>query len=78
MAALALSPDEPTTLFNMALLAEDLGDPRLAVRRYQRVLSVAPGLADAHHRLSTLYQTIGDRNAARRHLQHYRRLMRRH
>jgi hypothetical protein len=78
MAALALSPDEPTTLFNMALLAEDLGDQRLAVRRYQRVLSVTPGLADAHHRLSTLYQTIGDRDAARRHLQHYRRLMRRH
>ncbi|MFN8599120.1 MAG: tetratricopeptide repeat protein [Candidatus Binatia bacterium] len=78
MAALQLAPDEPTTLFNMALLAEDLGDPRLAVRRYQRVLSVAPDLADAHHRLSTLYQTLGDRDAARRHLQHYRRLMRRH
>lgn len=77
MAALALSPDEPTTLFNLALLAEDTGDPRLAVRRYQRVLSVAPDLADAHQRLGVLYQSLGDREASRRHLQHYRRLMRR-
>jgi tetratricopeptide (TPR) repeat protein len=77
LAALQLSPDEPTTLFNLALLAEDTGDPRLAVRRYQHVLSVAPDLADAHQRLSALYQSLGDRTAARRHLQHYRRLMQR-
>lgn len=77
MAALALSPDEPTTLFNLALLAEDQGQTRLAIRRYQHVLSVAPDLADAHHRLSSLYQALGDRAAARRHLQQYRRLMRR-
>ncbi|HEY8515245.1 MAG TPA: tetratricopeptide repeat protein [Candidatus Binatia bacterium] len=77
LAALALSPDEPTTLFNLALLAEDRGDLRLAVRRYQHVLNVAPDLADAHQRLSNLYLALGDRAAARRHLQQYRRLLRR-
>ena len=77
LAALQLAPDEPTTLFNLALLAEDQGQTRLAMRRYQHVLSVAPDLADAHHRLSSLYQSLGDRAASRRHLQQYRRLMRR-
>lgn len=77
LAALTLSPDEPTTLFNLALLAEDQGETRLAIRRYQHALSAAPGLADAHHRLSSLYQAIGNRAAARRHLLHYRRLLRR-
>lgn len=76
LAALALSPDEPATLFNLALLAEDQGQTRLAVRRYLRVLAVAPSLADAHHRLSSLYAALGDRAAARRHLQQYRRLLR--
>lgn len=75
LAALALSPDEPTTLFNLALLAEDRRDSRLAVRRYRRVLEVAPQLADAHQRLSALYQTLGDRAAAQRHRIQYRRLM---
>jgi len=77
LAALALSPDEPTTLFNLALLAEDQGQVRLAIRRYHHVLSVAPLLADAHHRLSSLYAALGDRAAARRHVQQYRRLLRR-
>ena len=77
LAALTLSPDEPTTLFNLALLAEDQGQIRLAIRRYQQVLSVATNLADAHHRLSSLYHGLGNRAAARRHLQHYRRLLRR-
>jgi tetratricopeptide (TPR) repeat protein len=77
LAALTLSPDEPTTLFNLALLAEDQGETRLAIRRYQHALSTAPGLADAHHRLASLYQSIGNRAAARRHLLHYRRLLRR-
>jgi tetratricopeptide (TPR) repeat protein len=78
LAALTLSPDEPTTLFNLALLAEDRGEQRLAIRRYHRALVSAPGLADAHHRLSSLYQALGDRAASRRHLLHYRRLLRRH
>ncbi|MEW6268175.1 MAG: tetratricopeptide repeat protein [Thermodesulfobacteriota bacterium] len=77
LAALVLSPDEPTTLFNLALLAEDQGQMRLAARRYQHVLSVAPELADAHQRLSNVYLVLGDRAAARRHLQQYRRLLRR-
>lgn len=77
LAALALAPDEPTTLFNLALLAEDQGQARLAVRRYLHVLSVAPDLGDAHQRLASLYLALGDRSAARRHLQQYRRLMRR-
>lgn len=77
LAALTLSPDEPTTLFNLALLAEDQGQTRLAIRRYQHVLSVAPGLADAHYRLNSLYQGLGNRAASRKHLQHYRRLLRR-
>jgi tetratricopeptide (TPR) repeat protein len=77
LAALALAPDEPTTLFNLALLAEDQGQTRLAIRRYQHVLVVAPGLADAHQRLGILYQALGDRGAARNHLSHYRRLLRR-
>lgn len=77
LAALTLSPDEPTTLFNLALLAEDQGQTRLAIRRYHHALAAAPGLADAHHRLSNLYQAIGERVAARRHLQRYRELLRR-
>ena len=75
--ALSLDPTEVNAAFNLAVIAEDRGDSRLAIRRYEHLLRIAPGSTDAHRCLARLHGARGDREAARRHTMLYRRLLRR-
>ncbi|MFM7734564.1 MAG: tetratricopeptide repeat protein, partial [Alphaproteobacteria bacterium] len=75
--ALSIDPTESNAAFNLAVLAEDRGDLRLAIRRYESMLRVAPESAEAHRCLARLHTARGDREAARRHSTLYRRLLRR-
>ena len=69
-------PRSGTAAFNLAILAENQGRARLAVRRYRQVLQIAPDMADAHQRLARLLAGLGDHVAARRHMRCYRELHR--
>ncbi len=73
---LAEHPDDLTATFNLAVALEDLGRSDEAVAGYQKALALDPGCADAHFNLSRLFEQQGQRMAALRHLQAYRRLTR--
>ena len=75
--ALALDENERTAAFNLALLAEDRSQPRIALKRYLRLIEIDPEHADAHHRLAFIYARVGRREAARRHTRLYREILRR-
>lgn len=72
--ALDAQPAHATAAFNLGIVLEDLGRPDEAARAYGQAVAADPGLADAHFNLSRLYEQAGDRAAALRHLQSYRRL----
>ena len=74
--SLTLDEEERTAAFNLALLAEDRSDTRLAVKRYLRVLEIDPDHTDSHHRLARLYSRLGRRESARRHTRLYREILR--
>lgn len=69
----ACGPD-PVLLFNLALVLEDAGRPQDAVAAYRGALEQDPRFADCHYNLALLYETLGERRQAIRHLSHYRRL----
>jgi tetratricopeptide (TPR) repeat protein len=70
----AAGGDEPTAAFNLGLALEDLGRDRAASDAYRAALTIDPGFADAHYNLSRVYERLGDRLSALRHLKSYRTL----
>jgi tetratricopeptide (TPR) repeat protein len=48
----------------------------VAIAAYRRAIALDEQLADAHYNLSRLYEKIGQRQAALRHLSAYRDLVR--
>lgn len=64
----------PVAAFNLGLALEELGRDRAAEDAYRAALVADPGLADAHYNLSGLYERMGDRVSALRHLKTYRGL----
>jgi tetratricopeptide (TPR) repeat protein len=71
---LARAPDA-LVHFNFAVLLEDRGDPRGAVRQYEAALRLDPRFADGHYNLSLLHESLGERGRALRHLRTYRSLI---
>jgi tetratricopeptide (TPR) repeat protein len=65
----------PTLLFNLGVVLEDLGKIDDAIDAYQAALSEDPNLADGHFNLARLYEAQGKEQHAIRHLGQYRRLM---
>ena len=65
---------EPTAAFNLGLALEDLRRDRAAADAYRAALAAEPGFADAHYNLSQVYERLGDRLSALRHLKAYRSL----
>jgi tetratricopeptide (TPR) repeat protein len=65
---------DPTLLFNLALVLEDAGRPQEALATYGAALEEDPRFADCHYNIALLYETLGDRAKAIRHLAQYRRL----
>lgn len=70
-AALAAEPGSATAAFNLGVVLEDHGKVERAVEAYLRAVAADPELADAHYNLSRLYEAMGDRSAALRHLRSY-------
>lgn len=72
--ALRQNADHATAAFNLGIALEDLHRPADAIEAYRAALGADPRLADAHFNMARLYEKVGKRAAALRHLGAYRRL----
>ncbi len=66
--------NDVTAAFNLGLALEELGRDRAAADAYNAALTIDPTFADAHLNLSRVYERLGDRVSALRHLKSYRAL----
>ena len=65
VACVALAQDERLIdLYSRAQAAQQAGDLRAAAARYEEIIQLAPGLAEAHANLGSIYYQIGDDNRA--------------
>jgi tetratricopeptide (TPR) repeat protein len=67
---------DPTLLFNLGVLLEDMSQLGDAVRVYRAAITVDPRLADGHYNIALLYRRLGRPREAIRHMSLYRRLTR--
>jgi tetratricopeptide (TPR) repeat protein len=65
---------EPLLHFNLAIALEDLRRDDEALAQYGESLRLDPRLADAHFNAARLHERLGQRQAALRHYNAYRRL----
>ena len=72
--ALAIDPDDALAAYNLGVALQDRHRPREAAAAYERALALDPTLADAHFNLSGIYELLGEKTAAFRHLRTYRSL----
>ncbi len=73
--ALALE-DDATVAYNLGVALDDLGRAEEAAAAYRATLDLDPALTDAHFNLALLYEKLGDRRGALRHMIAYRELTR--
>ena len=73
-AALREDPEHATAAFDLGIALEDLDRPADAIEAYRMALAADSRLADAHFNVARLYDRIGKRAAALRHLSTYKRL----
>jgi len=73
---LALDDDRghATAAFNLGIALEDLHRAADAIEAYRAALAADPRLADAHFNVARLYEAVGKRAAALKHLGTYKRL----
>ncbi len=69
------NPANATAAFNLGVVLEDQGRCDEAFEAYQAAIESNPSLADGHYNLSRLYEQLGDRPAALRHLRSYSELV---
>jgi Flp pilus assembly protein TadD len=72
--ALEARPEDATAAFNVGVALQDQDRLREAAEAYVAALEIDPDLADAHYNLSGIYESLGEREDAFRHLRTYRRL----
>jgi tetratricopeptide (TPR) repeat protein len=72
--ALAIDPDDALAAYNLGVALQDQQRPRDAADAYEQALGLDPTLADAHFNLSGVYEQLGEKAAAFRHLRTYRSL----
>lgn len=61
--------------FNLGVVLDDQGRTTEAIEAYQAAIVDDPNLADCHYNLARLYESLGKRQHAIRHLGQYRRLV---
>jgi tetratricopeptide (TPR) repeat protein len=76
-AALAQNPLSALAAFNLGVALEDQGAEDAAIEAYEKALAIEANYADAHFNLSRLLEAKGDARGALRHLNTFRRLLRR-
>ncbi len=69
--ALTLYPDDALAAYNLGVALQDQERPHDAAAAYEQALALEPKLADAHFNLSGIYERLGDKTAAFRHLRTY-------
>jgi len=74
--ALELRPEDAVAAFNLGVALEDQGREQEALVAYEAAVKVDPSAADAHFNAARLYERLGYRAAALRHLGAYQRLTR--
>lgn len=62
--AITIDPDDPSALFNLALLEEQQGRLDDAVRSLQKVVELSPYHGRAYYQLGTIFHSRGDRSKA--------------
>lgn len=72
--ALECSPEDPIAHYDLALALEDLRNGPAAIAHYERAIALEPDFADAHFNLGRLFERLGRRRRAMRHLLTYKRL----
>ena len=65
-----------TAAYNLGVVLEDRRRPADAVAAYRLAIEADPRFPDAHYNLSRLYEQLGDKTSALRHLKSYRALTR--
>ena len=73
-AALEARPADAIATFNLGVACEDQGRLEDALVTYLGAITLDPSCPDAHFNAARLYERLGDRAAALRHLATYRRL----
>jgi tetratricopeptide (TPR) repeat protein len=72
--ALALCPEDALAAYNLGVALQDQQRLREAAAAYEQALARDPAMADAHFNLSGVYEQLGEKAAAFRHLRTYRTL----
>lgn len=72
--ALTVRPDDATAAFNLGVALQDLKRLHDAAKAYETALASDPAYADAHYNLAGVYEKLGEREAAFRHLRTYKTL----
>jgi tetratricopeptide (TPR) repeat protein len=75
--ALELKPGDSIAAFNLGVALEDQERFDEAASAYLQAVSTDPRSADAHYNLAGVYERMGDRAGAIRHLRAYKQLTRR-
>lgn len=72
--ALEARPGDAVAEFNLGVALEDQGRTDDAIAAYQRAVAAEPDTPDPHYNLARLFERLGQRTAALRHLRTYRKL----
>ena len=67
--AIALDPKLSDAYLLLGVLYFDRGNFDQAIQAYRKTIEIAPGVAEAHHRLALAYKRIGDESSAQREFQ---------
>ncbi len=74
--AVQVAPKSAIACFNLGVALDDIRRPTEAIEAYRRAIAADPEFADAHYNLAYLYERIGDKAGAVRHLSRYKTLTR--
>ena len=66
---------DPLLLYNLGVLLDDMDRASEAMDAYEAALHGDPGLADCHYNLALLFEKLGQRKEAIRHMARYRTLV---
>jgi DNA-binding transcriptional MerR regulator len=72
--AVELLPEEPVAAFDLGVALQDQERFAEAAAAYERTLALDDTFADAHFNLAAVYEALGERQAAFRHLKSYKTL----
>ncbi|HKH48846.1 MAG TPA: tetratricopeptide repeat protein [Thermoanaerobaculia bacterium] len=73
--AVEIDPDEPVSFFDLGVALQDQERFAEAAAVYEQALALDDSFADAHYNLATVYESLGERQAAFRHFKSYKALI---